>query len=171
MRLLNLHLAVFAALSTPVMHGAQTVAIPRDFRVVARMGNGSLGDLGDSPEAWDYTLRADGGATLKEFRFPARVERTTTRPFSLSQHELARTFAIIVREDFFSLPQNMDGQCTDTVTYILDITSAGKHRKVRVSCPPGVHDKRSLRRFRHVWEAICRSIPQPDKKDVNWYLR
>jgi predicted phosphoadenosine phosphosulfate sulfurtransferase len=65
----------------------------------------------------------------------------------------------------------MLGDLTDSASYDLDITAGGKHRKVRVYAPFDVHDKKSLRRFRHVWEAVFRPIPQPDQGDAIHHLR
>jgi hypothetical protein len=144
--------------------------VPRDFSIVAHFSSGSI-DPGDSAAAWHYTLRADGKATLDVFRFPGGSRHTTRSLFSLAQSELVHILAAIEKQGFFSFPTEMYGQVTDSPSYDLDITAGGRHHKVRVYAPYDVHDKRSLRRFRRVWEAVFRPVPQPDGGDAIHHLR
>jgi hypothetical protein len=79
--------------------------------------------------------------------------------------------AVAGQQSFFSLPSDMSGEASDSPTYILEITTGGRHHRVRVYAPFDVHDKKSLRRFRRVWEAVFRVIPQPDGGDAIHHLR
>jgi hypothetical protein len=160
--------ALTIGLFVPCAHSETTV--PRDFSIVAHFGSGSI-DPGDSAAAWHYALRADGKATLEVFRFPGGSHHTTRRSFSLAQSELVHMLAAIEKQGFFSLPKEMYGQVTDSPSYDLDVTAGGRHHKVRVYAPYDVHDKRSLRRFRRVWEAVFRPISQPDGGDAIHHLR
>jgi hypothetical protein len=145
-------------------------SVPPDFAVRAHFGSGSI-DPGDSAAAWDYTIRTGGKAMLKVFRFPGDATHTTRKSFSIPQGELVRLLTVIDREEFFSLPSDMLGGAEDTATYVLEITAGGKHHKVRVHDPYDVNDKRTLRRFRRVWEAVFQRIPQPDRGDAVHHLR
>ncbi|MEO7964473.1 MAG: hypothetical protein ABIT38_11270 [Gemmatimonadaceae bacterium] len=141
---------------------------PPDFKIVAGFGNGSIA-VTESIYSWDITITGTGEAIIEAFRGQsARPERHKAE---LPPGAVKQILAALDRSEFFTLPAEIEGKISDSPAYTLEVTRSGKHHRVWLYAPAGIHDKAFLKRFLVVWETIFRYVEPPSGKAPLEHLR
>lgn len=161
-----LPIGVFASHAADVKP-AQT-PIPPDFKLVARFGDGSIGDR-DRVMAWDIAITATGSATIDAYWLQG--DRHQRYSVKLPQRALEQIISALNRSRFFDLPANTGGDAYDTYSYVLEVTRNGKRHHVRVSGPEAINNKALLKRFLLVWQTVFWHVESPSGGEPLRWLR
>lgn len=121
-------------------------------------------------QAWSVRIDARGQAVQQLFYSGPGRTTVRKRPVRFSAPEMRRLAAVLEREGFFELPDNLD-HADDTTVFTLEGRAGGRVHRVSMTGSDFLENKAVVRRVSAVWAAVVEKVPSPDDNRELQFLR